>query len=572
MASPIEEIKSRLDITDVVQGYLRLQKAGVNFRGLCPFHSEKTPSFFVSPSRQSWHCFGSCDTGGDVITFVERIEGIEFRDALRLLADRAGIKLKTENPEARSERDKLFAILDEATSFYVSLLQSAQGRPALDYLRERGLRDETMKLFRLGYAPNDWRELVTHLTTIGFAPADIEKAGLIIGKPQAANDGTTHGAQHYYDRFRHRITFPLFDLGGKVIGFTGRVMPGGEEAGGKYVNTPQTLLFDKGRLLYGLHASKTEIRRAGHAALVEGQMDFLMSYQAGVQNVVATSGTAFTGWHLGILRRYTDSLRFAFDMDSAGVEATKRAIDLALEADFAVSVIRLSSGKDAADLVRANPPDWVAAAAGAVSLLEFYFAAAFARHQADTPEGKRLIANELLPVVKRVPHTVEQAHWLGVLAEGLGVREEDLRREIARVALRPLGGGVREAPRVMPASAVKLNRKERLLEELTLYIRHFPALKETVCRELPGMMVSQLDALAEREDLAIKSDFLDDDEATARRHTTVLAQALREWLLHEELAQLQLQLRASERVGKLEEVEALTKKIHMLTERLRQGV
>ena len=289
MSSQIEDVKSRVDVVDLLGSYLKLQKAGVNFKARCPFHNEKTASFFVSPARQIWHCFG-CQKGGDVFKFIMEIDGCEFKEALLSLAGRAGIELKRESPEIQDAKSKEFAILEESTKFFEKNL--FENNEASEYLKNRGLSVETIKEFRLGYSLDDWRTLFNHLSAQGHKAEDAEKAGLIIKSENS-----------YYDRFRGRIIFPIFNQSGKVVAFGGRLFvdsSGGKSA--KYVNSPETALYQKSKILYGLHKSKIEILRENSCVLVEGYMDFLSAYQAGTKNMVAVSGTALTLDHLKILR------------------------------------------------------------------------------------------------------------------------------------------------------------------------------------------------------------------------------------------------------------------------------
>ena len=458
--SPIDEIKSRLDIVEVIGSYIKLQKTGINFRAICPFHSEKKPSFFVSPARQIWHCFG-CGKGGDIFGFVREIEGVEFGDALRILAQRAGVELKRQTPEyvkLRSERERLYEICELATKFFEKQLEgSAVGKEAKKYLLGRGITEESIKKWRLGYSPDVWQGLSDFLTSQSYKKEEIEKAGLALTSEQGS----------FYDRFRGRIIFPIFDLNSQIIGFGGRIFKEKDKTEiAKYVNTPNTLLYDKSRVLYGLDRAKLEMRRRDVCVLVEGYTDVIMSHQAGIANVVATSGTALSPYQLKTLKRYSENLILGFDMDVAGDSATKRGIDLAQSQGFNIKIVRLQAGKDAADIISKNQKDWETALVEAKSILDFYFETAFSAKNPKTPEGKKEISKILLPVLKRIPNQIEKSFWLQKLSKNLEVREEDLREELKKAKLSE------EIYGLEPEELVNLPQKSRreLLEERLMVI------------------------------------------------------------------------------------------------------
>jgi DNA primase len=429
LISPIEEIKSRLNVVDVVGHYIKLQKAGANFRATCPFHSEKKPSFFVSPTRQLWHCFG-CGAGGGIFDFVMRIEGVEFGDALRILAQKAGVELKKEDPRLKTERKRLYEICELATVFFENqLAKSEVGQEAKQYLFGRGVKEESVEKWRIGYAPDAWSSLLDFLVGRGYGREEIVKAGLAIRKQDESLQSPA--GRSYFDRFRGRIMFPICDIQGQVVGFSGRVFKTEDTA--KYINTPSTLLYDKSRILYGLDKAKLAIRKLDECILVEGQMDAIMVSQAGYENVVATSGTALTPFQLKILKRYSENLLTAFDMDVAGDTATKRGIDLAQQEGFSVRVVVMPEGRDPADVIAENPSLFGDLISKARSIMDFYFESTFAKFDSSTPDGKIRIAKVLLPVLKRIPNAIELAHWRQKLAHLLRVREEDIEAELKKI-------------------------------------------------------------------------------------------------------------------------------------------
>ncbi|MDI6777669.1 MAG: DNA primase [Patescibacteria group bacterium] len=427
--SDVEEVKNRINVVDLVGEYIRLQKAGSNWRALCPFHNEKTPSFMVSEERRSFHCFG-CGKGGDIFTFVMEMEGIGFREALEQLAQKAGIQLKrNENWEARGEKGekkkKLYDILELAAKWYEKNLWEGKGRDKiLKYLRGRGLRDETIKKFRLGYAPDGWRNMLEFLPKRGYKAEEITRTGLLVEKESGIRN--QESGERYYDRFRYRIMFPVQDVMGRVVGFSARVAPGGDEKTAKYINTPQTELYDKSKILYGLHLAKTEVRKQDAAVLVEGNTDVIASHQAGFGNTVAVSGTALTPEQIKIVKRYTNNLKMAYDMDSAGQAAAKRSAKICLENDLDVRIVLLPSGKDAADVLKDGKDIWKKALEKARNIVEYYFEDVFSRLNAKNPTDKKKIAREILNVVKDIADPVEKSHWLKTLSQKLDVEEKIL--------------------------------------------------------------------------------------------------------------------------------------------------
>jgi DNA primase len=447
MLSPSEEIKNKLDIVEVIGQYLKLQKVGANYKALCPFHKEKTPSFLVSPTRQIWHCFG-CNLGGDIFTFVMKIENIEFKEALEMLSKKAGIKLSYENPQARSQKQRLIDINKEATSFFEKNLY--QNKEVAEYLHQRGLKDETIKEFRLGWALDDWQALSSALIKKGFKPEEIVAAGLAVSKKEPIVISSKLQKAKYeiqekdiYDRFRARIMFPIDNSSQQIVGFTGRVFQGKQslktikdiERIGKYVNSPQTLIFDKSTILYGLSKSKSYLYSQEETLLVEGQMDFLAAWQEGIKNTIATSGTALTPYQLKILKRYNSTLILGFDMDEAGERAAERTIDLALAKEFSIKILRLEEGKDLADYLLSKEKKEKSKLINQIEpIMDFYFERAQKIGNQNSIEGKKLIASYFLPKIKKLVNALDRSFWLNKLSRFLNISEQALGDELNKLS------------------------------------------------------------------------------------------------------------------------------------------
>lgn len=442
--SDIEEIKSRINIVDFIGQYLRLQKAGANWKANCPFHNEKTPSFMVHEEKQIWHCFG-CGKGGDVFGFLMEMDALDFKEALKVLADKAGVELKQykHEKEQATDKNKILEILELAAKFYETQLWKGMGKDKiLKYLRGRALEDETIKGFRLGYAPPGWRNLITFLTSRGYKIEDIARTGLLVQKMQENqksirqladknqneienlnNNVTGYKLQDTgcYDRFRDRIIFPITDLAGKAIGFSARVAPGGDESQAKYVNTPETIVYHKSKVLYGIDKAKREMKEKDEAVLVEGNMDVIAAHQAGIQNTIAVSGTALAPEQLEIIKRYAQNLKMFFDMDEAGKAAARRSAEMALQKGLNVYIIESSEGKDAADLVSKDPQMFLKSVAEAQPAMEYFFHAIFSGFDRNDSIKKKEIARAGLNLISNISNEIEKSHWIKKMAEALEV-------------------------------------------------------------------------------------------------------------------------------------------------------
>ncbi len=498
MNSDIEEIKSRLNAADVIGEYIRLEKAGANYKARCPFHNEKTPSFMVSAEKQIWHCFG-CQKGGDIFAFVMEMEGLEFKEALKLLADKAGVPLKRFDAQAEGKKNRTLEILELATKFYETQLWQGAGKiKIINYLKERGLKDETIRQFRLGYAPTGWGNMLDFLVGRGYKIEEIAKTGLLVQKSkdyevqssrlpkpgtggqaiskqipnsndQNTNLNTTNYQSQitsYYDRFRDRIIFPIADIMGKVVGFSARVAPGGDESQAKYVNTPESEVYHKSKVLYGADKAKSEIKSQDLVLLVEGNMDVIAAAQAGIKNTVAVSGTALTAEQVNIIKRYTNNLRMFFDMDKAGEEATKKSLKLCFERDMNVKVVELPEGKDAAELARSNPTLLKETVEKAADALEYFFQKVFSKENPKEVEGKKKIAAEILDMLSHVSSEIAKGHWLKKLAAELDTQETVLTDMLKKVTLKDRAAKDLPAEKSADAYFSSENKLETLVQEL----------------------------------------------------------------------------------------------------------
>ncbi len=447
--SVVDEIKERLDIVDVISGYVPLKKAGRNFKGLCPFHAEKTPSFIVFPDTQSWHCFGACGTGGDVFSFIMKRENLEFSEALRLLAKRAGVELAPRGAAETAEekrKERLREINAAAAQYFHNLLlQSGEGARAREYLAERAIAAETVRAFQLGYALDTWEALKGHLVGRGYEVADILAAGLIVEREGGG----------YYDRFRGRLIFPIRDMRGRVIGFGGRVL---DDSQPKYLNSPQTPLFNKSSVLYGIDLAKGAIRRENMAVIVEGYMDVLMAHQHGIANVVASMGTALTEAQLRLLKRLTKKFTLALDADAAGDQATLRGLALARETldhqvvpvptprglisyegrlDAEIRIITLPEGKDPDEVIRESPDRWNELVRKALPVVDYYFEALTTDLDLNSAKGKSEAVRRLLPIIREIADSTEQTHYLQKLSRLVREDERKLQARLTGKATKP---------------------------------------------------------------------------------------------------------------------------------------
>ncbi len=475
MLNPSDEIKSRLDIVEIIRQYVPLKAAGGNFNGRCPFHNEKTPSFTVSPTKQVWHCFG-CGKGGDLFSFIMEIEKLTFPEALRLLAPRAGVILKRENGPLASQRNRILDVLDQAARYYHAILMTnAAGESARTYLRSRGIDGKVAKNWEIGYAPDSWDDLITLLRSKKFSEEDILLAGLSVRKAETGR---------MYNRFRGRIMFPLREVNGNIVGFTGRILPEFEarDHQGKYVNSPQTMVYDKSKLVFGLDKGKQSIREKDLAILVEGQMDCIAAQEAGYENVVAVSGTALTAEQVKLLQRYTNRIAFAYDMDAAGRLALERGSEQAMAAEMEASIITLPEGKDPDECIRKNPQGWKGAVEAAIPVMEYYVNESIGRLDVSSTGDRRKALKELLPRLSRIANSVERDFWIKRISQAIDMDENAFREMFSKYAA-PLAAVRERLPEA--AAQATLSRQEILSEQLLALLLRFPGLIESVSSRLP---------------------------------------------------------------------------------------
>jgi DNA primase len=411
----VEQIKDKLSIVDVVAPYVKLTRAGRHYRGLSPFNKEKTPSFFVNPERNSYYCFSSSQ-GGDMFTFIEKMEGVDFKGALKILAEKAGVEIVYEGgaKEDRGKLDRLREAMLRAAEYFAQNLDTEGA--AYQYALSRGLAAETISAWQLGFAKDDWRTLLEKLTADGFTLDELKGAGLV--KEADGKPGT------YYDRFRNRLMFPIRDTAGRTVAFTGRALDPNDQA--KYLNSPETDLYKKHEVLFGMDRAKDAIRTRGFAILVEGQMDLLHAHQAGFTNAVALSGTALSSEHLALMKRYADNLMLALDADRAGLAASAKSAILALASGMKVKAVRLPKGEDPADLISRDAKDFAKRVADAPSIIEF-FLAVLAESSTDKHQLVMSAEKIVLPLLAAIQSPLEREHFVGVVARSLDTTPEAVR-------------------------------------------------------------------------------------------------------------------------------------------------
>ncbi|MBI4434716.1 DNA primase [Candidatus Uhrbacteria bacterium] len=600
--STVDDIKSKIDLADYLreQG-IQLKPAGSSLKACCPFHNEKTPSFMVNRAKQVYHCFG-CSKGGDLFTFVQEREGLEFGEALRLLAERAGVKLEARDPRLEGRKTRSLGVLELAAKwFHHQLTKSSVGETARAYVAKRGIATETVEQFQIGYAPDAWDTLSTFLVQRGFTTQEAVEAGLGIAGQRV---GST------YDRFRHRLMFPIHDAMGRVVGFTGRILDGGKTSGpstslgekasapAKYVNTPETALYKKGAILYGLWFARDAIRKEGFAVLVEGQMDVIACHEHGVEHTIAVSGTALTPEQLRLLKRYTTRLHLAFDADPAGEGAAERSIDAALDIGFDVRVIRMPVGtdgkpiaKDADECIRKDAEAWRQVVANPIPVLDHFLDRIRQRFDLHQPIAQRDAGRLIVQHLVHVVDPIERAAWVRRSAEVIGVPESAVLEAVARNTPRSASPAPVSTVTAPDSSSDPL---VRLSERFLALCLRFPTDAATAITSVPTSALPEshrqlyeamlagytsgqstttpTDGFVDRLELLADREFAELSAEVITQEIAHCAHALRRHHITTELRHIAHQLKTLERLtghaAPAEEVTALERTFHALTQEL----
>lgn len=422
----VQQIKERLGIEEVVGTYIKLEKAGKNLKARCPFHNEKSPSFIISPDRGTYYCFG-CGAKGDIFSFVQEFEGLDFSGSLKVLAERAGITLSKNSGETNEKTNRLRKILDLTTEYFQKNL--LKNNEAKKYLLGRGLTEKTVEEWQIGFAPDGWQNLLDNLREKKYQLSEIEEVGLI----KKGDKGK------FYDRFRNRIMFPIFDSSGRPVGFTGRIF-NGKPDDAKYLNSPETFLFEKSKLLYGFDRAKQAIRKNDFSILVEGQMDLIMCHQAGYRNAVASSGTALTQDQLEKLLRISNKLVIAYDSDSAGFKASEKAWQMALNLGFDVKIAPIEGGKDPADVIKLDVNQWKQIVRNSQHIVEIIISK-IKRESSELREIGKRVATELIPYVANISSHIDQYHFVKMISEKFGLDEDAIKSEITNYLSKNVSSG-----------------------------------------------------------------------------------------------------------------------------------
>jgi DNA primase len=579
----VEQIKERLPIDEVIGSYIKLEKSGKSLKAKCPFHNEKSASFFVSPDRGGYYCFG-CGAKGDIFSFIEQFEGLDFRGALKVLAEKAGVKL-TPNEKIDNERDRLFEIMEEATKYFEN--EYSKSKEAQEYVKSRGINDETRKSFRISWAPLGWNNVHNFLKGKGYSDILLEKAGLIKKKDNSDN---TSSPSSYYDRFRGRVMFPITDTSGRVIAFSGRILKDDGQSA-KYLNSPDTPLYDKSAILFGLDKAKTEIRRLNYSILVEGQMDLVMSHQAGIKNTVASSGTALSDEgvnkegiinNLGLVRRLSPNVIIAFDSDQAGRKAAMRASGIALSLGMDVKIADIVGGKDPADLVKEDIELWRNVIKQAKPVIEFELSNVL-KETTDKRKVPRELRERVFPFVANIESSTDKSYFVKMIADRANIDEQSIWEDVRTIEKKQKTGLGNDSNGALNASNLnkntytkegRLDLIERRLFGLLFLVETFDPIKakefrsqiEKVAGQSFAEKISKADSM--KSDIAFEAEaFFGTDQTKFENHKKELLANFEEDLVGQELIQAMNKLREAEREGNNEVVAEMAKKCQILSMR-----
>lgn len=583
MSSSVEKIKERLGIVEVLSTYLKLEKAGASFKAKCPFHNEKTASFFISPDRGTYYCFG-CGVKGDIFTFVQEFEGVEFMQALQILALKAGVEIVPEKRGERNEKEKLFNLLEDATSFFQENLK--KNKEVIAYLEKRGLKSGTIHGWQIGYAENEWRLLYNHLTKKGKGAESSGDVKSILGVGLIKKNDKPTG-EPFYDTFRGRIMFPLSDQSGKVVGFSGRIFGKADDGKSpKYLNSPETPLFIKSDFLYGLNKAKMAIRKQDYAIVVEGQFDLIMSHQAGFANTVASSGTALTERHIRKIQNLSNRIMFAFDGDSAGFAATERSAHLALSLGMEVKVAGLPTGDDPASLIQKDPKAWSHIISKSKHIIDFYTDSLVASGIDSRTIGKR-VKEKVLPFVLLVTSAIERSHFIKNISEKTGIKEQAILDDLKSVS-KPANlqsssagyaappGSSASSPPGSPVGKYSVPRsilgiifwQEQVKEPQVKVSELSKRLEEHLGKEAVAALKIELEP--DKEKLIFEAEQYYDDSAKLDRHIEELFWRLEEGKLKEELDKTHISLKKAEQMKDSSTTKALSEHFNQVSAKLEE--
>ncbi len=574
--NPKDQIKQNLSILDVVSTYVRLDKSGSQFKGRCPFHNEKTPSFYVSQERGTYHCFG-CGEHGDIFSFVEKMESVPFYEALTILADRAGIKLIPFKKEEKDKESNLIDLLQKTEIHYEKNLENSA--EAKMYLSERGLTGDTIKKFNIGFSlggESGWRDLFINLSKEGFSPEEMTEAGVV-----AKSYDEKLLITKYYDRFRGRIMFPIKNTFGNIVGFSARILPKFDDGKmGKYINSPESSIYHKSKVLFGYNLAKKSIAEKKEIILVEGQMDMIMSHQVGVENVVATSGTAVTEEHINILKRFADKVLLSFDQDIAGENAMKKCAMIALYGGLDVYIIpKKEEVKDTADLIKDfGGEEWKYLISKKVHLIKYLLLNIF-KNITDERERGQHIRIEILPFLKAIASDIDRAYFIKYIAQKLNIQEIDIINDIKKIKIE----GIIKEEIIENNNLENVSKKMKLIKETFAilkwknieeekFLNKFFEEVENIKKDLVNNKGNIPEEIIEREIIKIEKEFTknpvykENEKKFINEYLFDLAKAYKLENIKEEINLLKNKSENEKKEEDLKELDILYKNLHKITQ------